>query len=1131
MKLQKSFFLELLFLLLLGLTPLLWFRADGFIISGDMLPPLSWEGFVNRFFCWDERLGGGHEAMLHYSVLFFYFVEALFTTFFSSIVAAQKAEFVFWFFLSGLGIYYLLGVLLQGEGRRWGRWVGVLFYLFNLYLEPVWQGMNIANLSAYVFVPILLGLMIEGVEKRRSFWFCVTASSLLTFFLAPVGSNPPMLLACLIPFALYLLLFFFKNRLWREPKAFGRLIAFLALILFFSFWVNLFWIIPFVLQIFVNAAQTSLEFTPGSALGWLEGLSRHTSLFNVAKMQGAWVWYEGFGEPYIPYAKTFQQNPLFIVLGYGLPLLAAIGFVCNREKLAAYFAGALALTGVILGTGIHPPFGKLYAWLVEHLPFFYVVRSPWYKFTLLTCLGYATLWALLGQRLACAPRGTKKRIAATALGGLLLYNLVYAFPISTGRLFFTPSEREFMTHNFMNIPPYVEKGLEYLKEKKGDFRVLDASPKKLQEYQWGNFGFNHPLSSFTLIPVFYTSMVNSPSLYPSDQMVKMLQQAMASKNFSQYVRLLRLFDVEYLIYPYDLHWYEMEDLKEASAVGDFLNRCDELQFEKAFGAWRLYRVKGDLRQPLSAQQKPYFVVGDWQMLPAILNTPSLEKKNFVFISSLTEVLKHPEFCPLSLLLVNMDWEALSVAESVTEYGLGGLGEKQEQLEFEISNREIIEIWIQASGSELLKTDNILLNNQPLSLNKTFLLPGPVLQWGLLYRGELSPGTQRLYLRKPNKEGGIDQVVVVPQNVLQQKREWMKELAQNQKIKPVWLKTLEKGETPFESSFEVDRATTGDELSFELKDQILPKKFEKTLWTADIAFENPSQLEILTQHPGVSYFRSAQGWVFKFLDSVKEGDPSVLVSIKNFAPVSLEEFPYLSLDYKLFDLLSCRASVRFYLLDQEGHPFQLQFPAATQIALLQEVERAFPSHKKVELVGIDLLFSHSFAHRLGYRRYPSKDAILQEIKVERSLEIPSLSQFKKTPLEKGVRVEWKVPKQVRQTNLFVSDIGQEVSSQPTLELKKINPTRYQTQVPASFQGLLVFNQGYHPLWRAQTLEGKEGLHLKLNGWENGYYISTEKPETLLIEFTPQKKIQIGFWVSGSVWILLLLGFLCLSWRQK
>lgn len=1107
--------IDLLILVCLGLVPLIWFRSEGFIISGDMLPPISWEGFLNRFFCWDERLGGGHESMLHFSVLFFYSVEALLTTLLPSIVMAQKAEFVFWFFLSGVGIYYLLSVLLQGEGRYWGRWVGVLFYLFNLYLEPVWQGMNIANLSCYVFVPILLGLTIEALEKRRSFGFCVVAFSLITFFAAPIGSNPPMLLASIIPFVIYALLFFFKNRVWKEGKALARFIGFFVLVGIFSFLINLFWIIPFVLQVFVNTAQTSLEFTPGSALDWLKGLSRNTSLVNVAKMQGAWVWYEGFGEPYIPYAQIFQKNPFFVLMGYFLPVLVAIGFVVSRQKLTGLLLGALALLGVVLGTGLHPPFGKLYAWMVENVPFFYIVRSPWYKFTLLTCIGYAGLLAFLGQRLARVQIGFKRIGAVIALTVLLAYNVVYAFPVSTGRLFMTPSEREFMTHNYMAMPDYVEQTLDYLQSKDQSFRVLDASSKKLQEYDWGNFGFNHALSSFTLIPVFYASMINSPSLYPSDQMVQMLHEAVKQKNRSQYVQLLKRFGISYLIYPYDMHWYEMKDVEKASEFQEFLETCPDLIFEKRFGQWKLYRVQGAESTPLSIQPEPYFVMGDWKILPSLLNTPELQKENFVFIDSLEKVFKEFEIDSLKLLLVNMDWDQWVAAESAPDYGLGGMNRQKQEIPLNASG--LVQIWLQASGDDLLQLSNIQLNQKPIFLNKENILPGKVLQWAQIYKGTLSEAT--LYIRNATKEGEIDQVLVIPESVFNEKRQTIDRLLKENKINPSWLKTVQKGTKEFSFSFPAESS-----FSWAVADQTLLQKEESILWTGDISIESPYSLEIVPKHKGVTFFRAAEGWVFKFLDEVQKGEPSVVISVDTL--VNLSEYDQIYFDYKLFDLLSCSAQIRFVFEDQTSSPKELVLPAATRISLLKELKREYPLIEEPKLVHIDFELNHSFEHRKGFRRYPHKEAVFREIKVGKITEDPLVRSELN---QKEKELIWTLPRAIRQSNLWIGE-GVLAKSSNILNSEKKNPTSYKVKLPPSVEGMLVFNQGYHPLWQAFSKEGKEMLHFKLNGWENGYFLKGAD-KMVSLEFQPQKKVYLGYLLSGLSAALLLFVLIGLLRRKK
>ncbi len=1130
MKPDKPCYLDWLFLALLGLVPLLWFRSEGLLISGDMLPPMSWEAFMNRFFTWDERLGGGHESLLHFSVMFFHFVEAVLTTICPTLLMAQKVEFMLWFFLSGVGIYYLLGVMLEGEGKRIGRWVGVIFYLFNLYLEPIWQGMNMANLSCFIYIPIMLGLTMECFQRKRPYWFCVVAVGLLTFFCAPIGTNPPMLLVTVFPFVIYGLFYLFKNRVWFNLKELCRFFGFFILVGIMGVLLNLFWIYPFILQVFVNTAQTSLEFTPGSNLDWLKSLSTNTSLFNVAKMQGAWVWYSGFGEPYIPYSALYQTNPFFLILGFMLPVIAGIGFVISRHKLAGLLFGSFALIGVIFGTGVHPPFGKLYAWLVENIPFFYIIRSPWYKFTFLVCVGYAGLFALLGQRLATVKVGKKKVLASITIFLLCAYNVVYAFPISTGRHFLVPEDREFMTHNYMDIPEYVNEAVDFIKKDNNQFRVFEATAKKHQEYTWGNYAFNHILTSYSLTPVFYSSMVNSPSLYPGDEMVKMLHRAIKLNNRSQFVGLLKNFKIKRVLFPYDLHWYEMADIQGSSKIWEFLEGCDDLVLEERFGPWRIYSLEGLYPSSLYVTTEPYFVMGSWTLLPSLLNTPQLEDANFVFVDSLRDVLKHKEIDPLKLILVNMNVEQLAAAELGQEFGLGQMARSKQQLSFEQKKTESIQIWVQAKGDDLLKLSNMLLDKERLKVSSQQIYPGQASQWLRIYSGTLKEGTHTLYLRNPTRNGGIEQVAVIPESKIKSIQSEFQSLFENKKIEASWLKTVQKGGFEFNAAFSFPLKSS-QETKFNIKSHLFGDDQDTLLWTGDVLQQNIADIDIKPQHKGVEYFRAAEGWTFKFLDKVVEGAPSVVILFHHFEPVLLKDFPDVYLDFKLYDVLSCDGQIKFYLQDEKGEDFETVLPLARVVPLYDEISRYHPEKQGVVCTGIDLEINHSFKHRKGFRRYPNKDLLLREVKMGQ-INFKETSESDQVTGDRNNRaqVNWSLSDQVRESNLWVPYQQTASFEKESVESVKVDPTHYTLDFEKPTKGSLVLNQGYHPLWQAKTAQGKELLHFKFNGWENGYILTGEQGDVEL-RFEPQQKVLLGCYLSGGTGLVLLLVFSLLYWRRK
>lgn len=1079
--LARPFFQDAAILCLFALVPLLWFRAPGFIISGDMLPPITFENFINRFFSWDERFGAGVEGLLHYSVLFFYSIETFFNSIMPTIELAQKAEFVFWFLLPGVSIYYLLGVVLQGEGKRWGRLVGVSFYMFNLYLEPVWQGLNIANLSSYVFVPIMLGLVIEGLERRRSFWFCVLSVSLITFFAAPIGSNPPMLAASLLPFVFVILFYLLRHRVWGNLSELFRIFSFFFCILFFSILINLFWIIPFVDRVFINPASTSLEFTSGSALEWLKGLSKNTSLFNVARMQGAWVWYEGFGEPYAPYAAIYKHNPLYILLGFFLPILAALGFIMGKKNSAAPLFGLFAVIGIVLGTGIHPPFGKLYAWMVENVPFFYTIRSPWYKFTLLTCLGYAGLLALLGQFVSAKSLGflkERKTIHAVLGGGvvflLMASQWVYAFPVSMGRQFFTPSEREFMTHNFMSVPQYVYEARDYLSKQKGDFRLLDASSKNLQEYNWGNFGFNHPLTNFSTLPVFYHSMKNSSSLAPSDQIVKIFHQMIEDNEVEPYVQMLHLFNIRYVLYPSDLHWYHTKEIKQAAKVREFLDKNPGLAFEKRFGFWDLYRVKEKPRPLIEVNQEPLFVIGNLKHLPAL----SSLREPLLFVDSLKQCLGFPIEKQKRLLLLNMDLEELAISECSSQFNQGTLNNKKQQIVFNQDKTEVVEIWLKATGKDLSQIANMQLDDKSLSLAKE--RGGFFPQWGQVYEGELSQGEHVLYVRGGSKEAQINQVVVVPKEEKQAKSSWIEKLIEDKKI--------------------VFEAVTVSSI----KDD--KKKEEAIIWTSDLSVPSEANITVSQKHPGFSFYRGKKGLVLKFSEKIPSADPSVVLSVSGFKPISLSEYPDFYFEYDLHDPLSTSAQVRFLFEEasyKKPSSFELLLPASPYIPLEQEVMRRYPDKQKAHLVEMEVIFAHSFIQRKGYRRYPKTDVEIQKWSLAKS------TDSEKDPVILSKNIE---SKEVR--------------------FKKKSPVHYKVQLdPSEGSQLLILNQAYHPGWSAQDAKGELLAHYEVNGWANGFVIAPKNKGEITLYFSEQKRVNRGFFVSGGSFAFLLLSFGILTWRQR
>src|SRR3989344_6113655 len=133
---NKLKFVEIAFIFLLGLIPLLWFKK-GYLAAGhDMSYPLApIDYWLDRLYVWTNMAGsfGSNQTdaipgiFIHGLQAFFYFLT-------SNLQLAQKLDFIFWFVLPGITMYILLKSLHPKKDEFLIRISGTLFYMLNHYL-------------------------------------------------------------------------------------------------------------------------------------------------------------------------------------------------------------------------------------------------------------------------------------------------------------------------------------------------------------------------------------------------------------------------------------------------------------------------------------------------------------------------------------------------------------------------------------------------------------------------------------------------------------------------------------------------------------------------------------------------------------------------------------------------------------------------------------------------------------------------------------------------------------------------------------------------------------------------------------------------------------------------------------
>lgn len=644
---KKGLWIDLGIVVLMGMVPLFWFMKGHYILSVDFTLPFTWTRWLNEYFhSWNQHLGAGICYRLIEATHFFFLLQIFFQKIGLDLLATERAVFVFWYLVPGLSFFGFARYLfrdLPETGKRMASLVAVSFYMFNLYLEPIWIGFNVSNLSAYAFVPLLLWIWFVAIEKKKNPVLYGFLFALITFGASGVFCNPAILILSIVPFVFFTVLALFRLKPGlKDLLRTGWLIFFTLL---FTVGFNTYWLLIETFRIFFNPETRETALSSGLILKpWLEGVSKFTSFYNVIRMQGDWTWYAG----YRSYAPVFHDNWFFIFLSWMLPALGIVGLtVKNRYR---FFFGVLLIGSLFFSMGVHSFFAPVYLWCVDHLPFFWVIRSPWYKFGFLTCFGYAFFLGLAAYRITGwvdkfkwkeirFGKRFRFKMSFIAFVLLFLYPPLYAYPFTLGKHFIRPKNGGYTNH--VKVPDYVYEAADWVNGKEGNFRIFDLPGKGFWHNRWGFQGFT-PFGSYVFDqPMLYIdqpvnlpkqSTWTTPWSHPTILIVNALEKEL-SPNLH---RFMSLFNVNTLLFEKD---YKFETLPLPKKPEEFeanLRRQYGIHFKKSFGGkWDLYNVDEALPPVYFTSQTVY--VGDHidTFIP-LSNLEEMGKKAYFFSGLTTE---------------------------------------------------------------------------------------------------------------------------------------------------------------------------------------------------------------------------------------------------------------------------------------------------------------------------------------------------------------------------------------------------------------------------------------------------------------------------------------------------------------
>ncbi|OGE32020.1 hypothetical protein A2631_02790 [Candidatus Daviesbacteria bacterium RIFCSPHIGHO2_01_FULL_44_29] len=478
-------FLPISIILILGLTPLLWFKPGVIIAGHDAGLPLDpIIHFIDRLNTWTHRYGIGVDQSFALGGFFIHGLEALISSMGFSLVASQKIMFIVWFVLPGLSMYYL-GLTLSADRKHQSAWlIASVFYMFNHFLLQAWFVAERTKFSIYIALPFVIAMFIKVYERKVS---SLKAAILvgLVLFVFNGGGFIPLYGTLFVTWICAFLFFVLLDHSWETTK---RFVSFSLLALVCGVLLGAFWFIPYLYSS-VHSYATSLELVGGldGVKGWITVISENATYANLFRLQGIQEWYVN---PLHPYAATFLTNPFLILASFLLPVLAfsPIFFAKGRLKKYVLFFVILSLVSMIFSAGSQPPFGSFYFFLIDHLPGFAIFRTPFYKFASSLWLAYAILIGFAINYLFSKYLILSGRIwQMLGVGAVIFGIILYSYPFLNGIFF--DYEKDTKTTR-VAYPEYIDTFNKQVRQFVGkENRVLLlpelSSNLNIEAYNWG----------------------------------------------------------------------------------------------------------------------------------------------------------------------------------------------------------------------------------------------------------------------------------------------------------------------------------------------------------------------------------------------------------------------------------------------------------------------------------------------------------------------------------------------------------------------------------------------------------------------------------------------------------------------
>lgn len=584
-------------LLLFALVSVTWFRSAEMFATPDSNFPLDIPSTIGRYFeVWDYRSVPGQTDARKFAYVVPW---ALLLKVWSSASLPfdpgvfQRALVFGLLLASELSAYALFSVLARPlfprpVGLRGGGILAGFLYGFNFYsMLTIWSTLAFL-MFAYAFLPLVIALVLRGVERGWGTRHAAAIALLWTATLSPAYITTPVAITDWSSVWLVVIVAAVASGAVRQWRTNG--FGFVARIAIFWIAFNFHWLL---IDATIGTAEFARYASDTNLFAW--NAAPLSDAFRLAGYQGLGDYYRD--SPLFPWAAWYG-NPWILVLGYVPAAFALIGLAWRRTPTTLGIA-VLLTTMLFLVKGPLPPFGFVNDFVFPSGFLATTFRSTYQRFMGYAALAIAMLAPIgaveLARRMAqvrprrtTATRPTQVR-RSTAAGMivvvLILVSATYVAPLLSGAIY----ENEGAIPSYrVTLPPSWVELAEWLDAQGGTFSVLPlpysiTSAITTLRFSNGSEGY---LSLYPLILL--SSRPIAMGRGPGADLALLLARGILADAQS-----LNMLNVRFVLAHLDANMVDLEGsphyvMTRPSVLLPALNATPGLEFRGSFGATWVY---------------------------------------------------------------------------------------------------------------------------------------------------------------------------------------------------------------------------------------------------------------------------------------------------------------------------------------------------------------------------------------------------------------------------------------------------------------------------------------------------------------------------------------------------------------